>query len=334
MNWTEGTVLQAGKYKVIRQIGGGGFSLTYLAEDSFLQRQVVIKAPNQLFERDQDYEKFLRRFQREGQVLAKIKHPNIVQVIEFFQESGMPCLVMEYIKGPTLSEYVRQHGNLPQDKAVEYFRALAQALHLVHQANLVHCDVHPGNVILQDERKPVLIDFGSAKSLQPSTYTVTTTINDNYSAYEQRSGEPRPTLDVYGLAATLYFAVTGERPLAAMDRKLYGDKLKTPKAHRSDLKPWINQAILQGMELEAEDRSASIQAWLGLFHPPQPKTPKPKQSVTKTSTTARSYPQSKARSYPQSKSSLPWSSLGWLAGSYLPMGLIIGLVSTSPVAGA
>ncbi|MGB3532472.1 MAG: protein kinase [Microcoleaceae cyanobacterium] len=274
MIWQQDQLLQAGKYPIIRQIGGGGFGLTYLAEDYSFNRQVVIKAPNQAFQADQEYQKFVRRFQREAEVLEKISHPNVVQVIEFFQAAGIPCLVMAYINGETLNQRIREQGPLSEAEAVEHFRTLAAALQTVHKIGMIHCDIHPGNIMLQRQsNKPVLIDFGSAKLLQPTTVTITTTVND-FTPYEQRQEKKRkPTLDVYALAATLYFTVTGEKPEAAIDRKLYGDTLKSPQQYYPELSNWLNQAILKGMALEAEDRPQSMQEWLGLLHPTQPKKP-------------------------------------------------------------
>jgi predicted Ser/Thr protein kinase len=326
MIWTSGQLLQSGKYQVIQQIGGGGFGLTYLVQDQRLQRKVVIKAPNRIFQQEQDYEKFIRRFKREGQVLAKINHPNVVRVIEFFEEAGMPCLVMEYVEGETLNQCIRRIGYLPESYAVQYFRQLAMALQTVHQAGLIHCDVHPGNIMLQQGTEPVLIDFGSSKSLLPMTYTVTTTINESFTPYEQRKGDPQPAWDVYGLAATLYFAVTGQKPPAAMDRKFYGDNLNPPQAYRPELSDWLNQAILMGMTLEAEKRSPSIQAWLGLLHPPQPKpqsrptpvTPLKKAPISTTFTSLSSEP-------------FPWTSLGRITLGCVPTGIVAELSDLSIV---
>ena len=97
--WTQGHQLQSRPYQILRQLGHGGFGLTFLAQDLSLNRQVVIKAPNRALERDQDYDKFTRRFRREGEALAKITHPHVVQVIELFQEEKIPCLVLAYIEG-------------------------------------------------------------------------------------------------------------------------------------------------------------------------------------------------------------------------------------------
>ena len=277
MIWSQGHQLQSGKYRIIRELGRGGFGLTYLAEDWILNRPVVIKAPNRQFQADQEYKKFIRRFQREGQVLAKISHFNVVQVIDFFQEAGVPCLVMAYVDGETLYERIRNQGPLSENEAVEIFRKLATALQTVHQAGLIHCDIHPGNIMLRRQSgEPVLIDLGSAKSLQPATFTVTTTVNQNFTPYEQgRQGRKRqPTLDIYALAATLYFAITGEKPEEANNRIIDVaqkkiDPLKSPQEYQPGLSDWLNQAILQGMALEAGDRPQSMQKWLGFLHPAQ-----------------------------------------------------------------
>lgn len=270
--WNQGQVLQSGRYEITRRLGGGGFGLTYLATDSFFNRKVVIKTPNSTFQADQDYERYLRRFQREGQTLASIEHPNIVKVYGFFEEENVPCLVMAYVKGETLQERVRNQGVLSENEAVQTFRKLAAALHELHQAGMFHCDVHPGNVVLQQSGEPVLIDFGSAKNLTPATVTITATVNQGFSPYEQQNpnSPPKATLDVYSLAATLYFAVTGTKPIAAVNRKLYGDTLALPQSYQPDLNSWLCEAILRGLSLEPQDRPQTMQSWLEILRPPIP----------------------------------------------------------------
>lgn len=324
--WPEGHTLQAGKYKIKRQIGKGGFGLTYLAEDTFLKRQVVIKTPNQQFRADRDYEKFVRRFKREGQALSKITHPNVVQVHNYFQEEGgMPCLAMAHVKGEALDKLIRNKGRLSQDVAVKCFRKLATALHTLHTNGLIHCDVHPGNIILQPDGEPVLIDFGSVKLLQPGTFTVTTTINDVFAPYEQRKKEnnPQVTLDIYALAATLYFAVTGQKPQASVDRKLNGDELQPPKQIFGEIEDWLNQSILEGMALEVSDRPPSMQVWMGSLHPPQPSS-----KSTNGSRFQAVNPRAKTASHSSGQQKkFPWWPLSILSGGYIPTGSILYLIS-------
>jgi serine/threonine-protein kinase len=238
MVWAKGQQLQGGKYQVLKRLGGGGFGQAYLVENIQLKKRFVIKVPNSDLEDDQEHEKFLRRFQYEGQVLAKLDHPNVVKVIDFFAEDGIPCLVMEHVQGKTLTALVKEQGALPESEAIEYFQKLSSVLCTVHQVGLIHADIHPGNIMFRRSHngnlEPILIDFGSAKSLQPMTLTVTTTYN-GFTPYEQRGGKPQPTWDIYALAASFYFAITGSKPQDAYNRKLYGDAFKLPDDIRSVL---------------------------------------------------------------------------------------------------
>jgi serine/threonine protein kinase len=220
MNWIEGTLLQSGKYKIIRPIGRGGFGLTYLAEDLILNRKVVIKTPQPGFNRDYDYQKAVEQFRVEGQRLARTIHANIVRVIEVAQELNVVFLVMEYVEGERLDEYIHSRGCLSNQDAVQFLQDLIGALHRIHQGDIIHCDISPKNIIINSLRYPVLIDFGSAKSLQTDSITVPTTVNNFYTPPEQYEGNiANPKWDVYALAATFYFAVTGYKPAPAAARK-------------------------------------------------------------------------------------------------------------------
>lgn len=373
--WEAGKLLQAGKYRIERVLGRGGFGFTYLATDVQLENLVVIKVPNQTCERDQDYEKFIRRFQREGQTLRKIKHPNVVKVIELSVEQGIPCLVMEYVEGETLSNFVRSKGKLAQDQAVEIFRKLAIALHhKVHKRGIIHCDLHPGNIIIQPTGEPVLIDFGSTKLLEPTTFTVTTTHNKNYTPYEQHleGSEPKIKWDVYGLAATLFFAVTGQKPDSAYSRKLSDRETPNPQEHCPSLSNWLNLAILSGMELEPENRTDSIRAWSILLYPPGPAKILPRQDTLPWASHLPQKPISPLQVLPPIKSTtkkiditeiavilepaltatpllgfcpplfqwsisrwrytFPWQSLAILSLGYVPNGILLGLTDIQLVA--
>jgi serine/threonine protein kinase len=272
MSWNQGHLLKSGQYEVVRLLGSGGFGMTYLAKDLNLERQVVIKRPNLSFEADRDYDKFLRRFKREGQVLAQVQIPNIVRVIEFTEIGGMPCLVMDFVAGETLNECIRRRKSIPENEAWQLFQKLASAVEALHQKGIIHCDIHPGNIIVQPNGEPMLIDFGSTKLLHPTTWTVTTTVNKDFGPYEQiaESAEnalgSQPAWDIYSLAANMFFAVTGQKPMSAISRKLYGDSLKEPKELKPELSDRLNRMILQGMALEAKDRSISVREWIKLLN--------------------------------------------------------------------
>jgi serine/threonine protein kinase len=288
MSWNQGHLLKSGQYEVVRLLGSGGFGMTYLAKDLNLERQVVIKRPNLSFEADRDYDKFLRRFKREGQVLAQVQIPNIVRVIEFTEIGGMPCLVMDFVAGETLNECIRRRKSIPENEAWQLFQKLASAVEALHQKGIIHCDIHPGNIIVQPNGEPMLIDFGSTKLLHPTTWTVTTTVNKDFGPYEQiaESAEnalgSQPAWDIYSLAANMFFAVTGQKPMSAISRKLYGDSLKEPKELKPELSDRLNRMILKGMALEARDRSSSLATWISLLEVfPQPLS---KNEISSTAT--------------------------------------------------
>ena len=165
-------------------------------------------------------------------------------------------------------------------------------------------------------KKPVLIDFGSAKFLEPQTVTVTTTINRRFTPYEQEEGgNPQPNWDVYGLAATLYFVVTGEKPQSSISCKLSRDRLIPPQQHCSDLSDRLNKAILKGMALEAKNRPPSMKSWLKLLLPHQTLLNKAIIQGMALESLARSY----------LKPSFPFTPLCWLIIGYLPTGILIGM---------
>jgi serine/threonine protein kinase len=226
----------------------------------------VIKRPNLSFQADLNYDKFLRRFKREGEALANVQIPNIVRILDFLEIDHMPCLVMNFVNGETLEEYVCHRGCMPESDALLLFQTLTTALEALHQRNIIHCDIHPGNIMVQLDGEPMLIDFGSVKLLYPTTSTVTTTYNEDYSPYEQghQSDDDfvaKPNWDVYSLAASMFFAVTGKKPVSAISRKIHGDTLRSPKKIKPDLSNRLDKMIMNGMVLEGSERPKSIVEW-------------------------------------------------------------------------
>jgi len=268
MSLSIGQTLQ-GKYVVKKQLGKGGFGLTYLAEHHYLSQNCVLKVPNQELQRDPEYAKFVQKFMQEGQKLAKLaqqRHPHIVRVTDLFEERGLPCLVMDYIAGESLLERVNRKGALSEVEVVGFILQMADALAVVHREALVHRDCHPGNIMIlpperhQPERQAILIDFGIAGEMFPTTVSSKFFGNPAFAPYEQFGSKAAPSMDVYTLAASCYFAVTGYLPTSGLDRKLYSKYLIPPIKHRSDITPAFNQAIMNGMALEAINRP-SLAVW-------------------------------------------------------------------------
>ncbi|MDB9449011.1 serine/threonine protein kinase [Dolichospermum circinale] len=172
MTWVTGQKLQNGKYIIQQILGQGGFGITYKALQVNLKRSVVIKTPNEYLQHDPDYDKYIEKFIAEGQILAELSkdpHFHIVGVIELFQEGNTHCLVMEFIPGENLFQIIKGKGALPETEIVTYIRQIGEALIKVHEAGLVHRDAHPGNIMIRNNSKAVLIDFGIAKQIIPAT---------------------------------------------------------------------------------------------------------------------------------------------------------------------
>lgn len=267
MNITVGKVLQNGKYVLDGAIGQGGFGITYKATHNYLGQTVVIKTLNEELRREGYFERFQQQFVAEAQRLAKCQHPNIVRVLDFFEEQGQSFIVMDYIPGSTLAELVTPGQPLVEAQAIRYIRQIGSALKVVHQNGLLHRDVKPQNVIRREGTETViLIDFGIAREFTPGvTQTHTGVLSAGYAPIEQYLPQARrsPATDVYALAATLYFLLTGQPPVAAALR----DRISLPNP--SQLNPNINrqteQAILRGMEMEAAKRPQTIENWLSLL---------------------------------------------------------------------
>ena len=276
MFWQDGQLIYNGKYKIEKYLGGGGFALTYQAMHTKLNRRVVIKTPNISVQRDPDYPKYVERFKKEAQMLAMCctdSHPHIVQVFDFFvEEDGRYCLEMQYIAGESLWEYVQRQGKLPETEAVKYIRQMGLALVEVHKKGVFHLDVTPPNIMLNfdpnvpNSGKAVLIDFGIAGNMSPPSTLSRSFGNKAFAPYELIHKRIRhATIDIYCLAGSLYYAITGERPTNSFNRKYEQEELVPPKQLVPSLSDAVNETILQGMALEAKDRPQTMEEWLNLL---------------------------------------------------------------------
>lgn len=273
MAWASKQKLQEGKYSLESVLGVGGFGITYLARDAIGNR-VVIKTLNDTALRDPRFEQFQQDFVNEALWLAKCTHPHVVQVHRIFQEAGLWCMVMEYIAGEDLSGRVKKRGILSEAEALQYIQQIGDALGFIHQKGLLHRDVKPENIMLRSGRaEAVLLDLGIAREFTPNSTQVHTAILSNgYAPIEQYEYQARRGAysDVYGLAATLYFVLTGEVPKDAQIRaynllRYHNDPLEPPQHFNPKISDRTNQAILAGMQVEASDRPQSVADWLNLL---------------------------------------------------------------------
>ncbi|RRD91699.1 serine/threonine-protein kinase [Conchiformibius steedae] len=223
-------------YRIVRILGSGGFGVTYLTEHIRLGNRFVIKEyfPSELAQRLPDssevlphaahrelFERGMRYFFREAQLLHRLKHPNIVPVTDLFEANGTAYFVMPYIGGETFSDYLRQHPQTNHTKLNNILLPLLDALEYLHNQRILHRDIKPQNILLA-ENTPILIDFGAARRFAagPNTQSSLLFISQGYSPIEQYggSGKLSPASDLYALSACLYQAVTGKLPLPATDR--------------------------------------------------------------------------------------------------------------------
>lgn len=277
-----GKTLQRGKYTLEQEIGRGGFGITYRATHHYLGQVVVIKTLNETLRQAPQFTKFYRQFQDEAKRLATCVHPNIVRVSDFFNEDGLPYMVMDYIPGQNLAKVVFPRNPLPEEIAIHYIRQIGAALQVVHHNNLLHRDVKPQNIILrQGTQEVVLIDFGIAREYSAdATQTHTNMVSEGYAPIEQYLAHARrtPATDVYALAATLYALLTAKVPVAASLRDRF--PMQAPREIKPKLSEVVNYAVMRGMELEASARPATIAQWLDLL--PDPPSISPGNNTNKS----------------------------------------------------
>ena len=208
--------LLAGRYRVVRRLGQGGMGAVWLAEDTKLDGfKVAIKMlPSVLVNNKRAY----AQVKAEALVSLKLSHPNIATVRAFEEESGSPFLVMDYIDGQTLDDYLAEKGKLTEDETVKLLKPVAAALDYAHGQGVVHRDVKPGNVMIRKDGTPFVLDFGIAREIQETMTRVTGKLSSGtlmYMSPEQLHGAaPKPSQDIYSFAAMAYECLKGEPPFS------------------------------------------------------------------------------------------------------------------------
>ena len=277
----------AGKYLVGKVLGEGGFGITYMGYDLNMKTRIAIKEyfPVELVSRDttrrtegggsdrvislsgeksKTYQQGLKKYVDEACSVSQFSGmPGVVSVKDFFYENDTAYIVMEYIEGVSLKEYLkRKGGRLSEEEALAILRPVLEALEKVHEAGIVHRDISPDNIMLTfaGEEGAIsvvrLIDFGAARmTAKNDQKSLTIILKHGYAPEEQyRShGEQGPWTDVYALCAVLYRMLTGTVPEPAMDR-LFSDSLKRPEELGADVSPAVSEAIMRGLAVKKENR--------------------------------------------------------------------------------
>jgi serine/threonine protein kinase len=207
------------------------------------------------------------KFINEALTIKGFDHQHILKVHEVIQAGELFGVVMEYIDGVTLFQYLRQKGQLAESEALLYIDQIGQALEYVHAKGSLHRDIKPANILLrQNKQEAVLIDFGLTRSI--ATKSMTASLTEGYAPIEQyrRKGSFGPHTDVYALAATLYYLLTADglnqegefSPVPAQNRKYDDEPLPAPRHYNSGISQRVNDAILAGMEIEPENRTPTV----------------------------------------------------------------------------
>jgi serine/threonine protein kinase len=264
------------EYRIEKLLGTGGFGLTYLATDQNLNLQVALKEylPGEIALRAPDNsiaptspattETFnwgKRRFLDESRTLASFRNPNIVRVMRFFEANGSAYMVMEFVEGAALSDWIKTRRPLPYPQIMALVRPLLDGLEVVHKAGYTHRDIKPGNIYIREDSSPVLLDFGSAR-MQASELTAV--VSPGYAPFEQyhTQGNQGPWSDLYALAGVLYWIVTGNRPheaAARVRRDVMPSALQT--ADRKLYPAEFLTAVDWALALHEEGRPQSVKEW-------------------------------------------------------------------------
>ena len=273
-----GTTLLDGKYVIERKIGEGGFGITYKAFQSGLNRTVCIKEyfPSGKCSRvthaktiyinasnENIFEKYRQAFVKEAKMLATLHHPNIVEVIDVFDENNTSYMVMNFVNGKTLQEVVEKNGPMPYPDAINYIAQITNAVAYIHERHILHRDIKPDNIMITTDNKAILIDFGSAREFeQDKTQIHTSILTHGYAPTEQYTSNSRKGsyTDIYAIGATLYYTLTATVPIEAAARITI--KLPSPKDLVPSIPDEANRTILKAMQVKAENRHQTVKEFM------------------------------------------------------------------------
>lgn len=252
------------RYKIISKIGVGGMADVFKGEDTLLGRPVAVKILHSNFAGDDD---FVARFKREAQAAGKLSHPNIVSMYDVGFDQGYHYIVMEYIEGETLKEYITRHERISIDNAVKFTIAIAEGLEHAHAMGIVHCDIKPHNVLITKQGRIKVTDFGIARAMNAGTtmmYTNSIMGSAHYLSPEQASGKPvNGSTDFYSLGAVLYEMLTGRVPYEgetpiSVALKHVRERLIPPTRYNPSIPTLLEAAVIKALAKRPEDRFSNI----------------------------------------------------------------------------
>jgi beta-lactam-binding protein with PASTA domain/predicted Ser/Thr protein kinase len=260
---SEGSVVD-GRYRVLRKIGSGGMADVWLAEDAHLQRQVALKVLHSRFAQDRE---FVERFRREAESAAGLHHPNVVAVFDRGEVDGTYYIAMQYLEGRSLKQLIDL--GLSPEQSVYLIRQVLEGARFAHRHGVVHRDLKPQNVIVDDEGKAVVTDFGIARAgVSEITQTGSVMGTPHYLSPEQAQGEDvTPVSDLYSIGVILYEALAGRVPFegesaVAVAMKQVSQAPQRPSSINPDVSPALDSVVMRALEKSPGDRFQNADAFI------------------------------------------------------------------------
>jgi WD40 repeat protein/tRNA A-37 threonylcarbamoyl transferase component Bud32 len=251
---------QLGNYKLVRQIGQGGYATVYLGRHIHMRSYAAVK----VLRAQLDTDDLVDQFRFEAQTIAQLTHPNIVRVLDFDVQDDIAFLVMDYAPFGSLRKQYKRGATLPLPAIISYANQVAEALYYAHQHRVIHRDVKPENMLIGKDYRIILSDFGIAllaeSSKVQSTQEALGTVA--YMAPEQINGKPRPASDQYALAIAVYEWLCGARPFKGTLTELTAQHLSAPPpplhTYVPDISPDLEDVVLQALEKDPSQRFPSV----------------------------------------------------------------------------
>jgi beta-lactam-binding protein with PASTA domain/predicted Ser/Thr protein kinase len=250
------------RYEIIEKLGGGGMAVVYKAKDTLLGRLVAIKVLRDQFAQD---ETFVERFGREAQAGARLSHPNIVSIFDVGRHGDDHYLVMEYVEGTNLKNIINEKGRLNENQVIRIGIELCEALEHAHENGLIHCDIKPHNILINDRGRVKVTDFGIARACTSDTITFAGSLVGSvhyFSPEQARGGTADIQSDIYSASVVLYELATGKQPFTAespvsVALKQITEEPVPPSEINPEISPELESIILRGMSKSPQDRFTS-----------------------------------------------------------------------------
>lgn len=251
------------RYQLVKKIGAGGMADVYMAKDILLDRVVAVKILHSNFAEDNE---FIVRFRHEAQSAGKLSHPNIVGIYDVGCDQGVYYIIMEYVEGSTLKQYIQTHPNIPIDTAVRITIEIGNALEEAHANGIVHCDIKPHNILLTDSGRVKVTDFGIARAINSSTIMNRESIlgSVHYLSPEQAAGDKvTEKTDIYSLGIVLYEMLTHHLPFdgdtaVSIALKHIQNDIPHPTRYNPAISPMLEECLLTALQRDPEKRYHSV----------------------------------------------------------------------------